>query len=113
MSKGKEKFDKVMHEWGQGELRSSSGELVKYPSENKRAIAIAYSEARKVNPNYGNSSLTPNDRKNVKKSISEEKKAQKDYTSRANKSRSKKVKSTFNHIKKEERTHEKEFEDLL
>ena len=53
MSKGKEKFDKVMHEWGQGELRSSSGELVKYPSENKRAIAIAYSEARKVDANYG------------------------------------------------------------
>lgn len=38
------KFQKVMHEYGQGELKSSSGQ----PVENqKQALAIAFSEKRR------------------------------------------------------------------
>ena len=53
MTKGQEKFDKVMHEWKEGKLHSSSGELVKHPSMQKQALAIAYSEARQVDSDYG------------------------------------------------------------
>ena len=43
-SKQKAKVEKVMHEWGKGELKSSSGKKV---SDQKQAIAIALSEARR------------------------------------------------------------------
>jgi hypothetical protein len=39
------KFEKVMHEFGKGTLRRSSGETVKSKDE---ALAIAFSEARKI-----------------------------------------------------------------
>lgn len=41
----KKKFDKVMHEFGKGTLKSSSGQSV---TDRKQAIAIAYSEARRA-----------------------------------------------------------------
>jgi hypothetical protein len=44
MKPGKKKFDKVMHEFGKGTLKSSSGKKV---TDQKQAIAIAYSEARR------------------------------------------------------------------
>ena len=54
MSKGKvlrdglskcPKFKRVMHEWGEGSLRSSSGKKV---TSQKQALAIAFSEARRA-----------------------------------------------------------------
>ena len=41
------KFEKVMHEWGQGKLHSGSkhGPLV---TNQKQALAISFSEARKA-----------------------------------------------------------------
>ena len=39
------KFEKVMHEWGEGTLNSSSGEPV---TSQKRALAIAFSEQRRA-----------------------------------------------------------------
>lgn len=47
-SKGKEKFEDVMHEYKEGELKSGSkkGPVVK---EKKQALAIAFSEMRKKN----------------------------------------------------------------
>lgn len=45
MSKGKKKVKKVMGEFKDGELHSSSGDLVTNP---KQAIAIALSEAKKA-----------------------------------------------------------------
>lgn len=50
--KAQEKFDKVMHEWKSGSLKSSSGEKVKYPKDHTRAVAIALSEARGIDPNF-------------------------------------------------------------
>jgi hypothetical protein len=46
-SKGKKKVEKVMHEFGEGELHSGSkkGPVV---SSKKQAVAIALSEARKA-----------------------------------------------------------------
>lgn len=46
--RGKAKVATVMHEWGQGKLRSGSkqGPVVK---GQKQAVAIALSEARKAN----------------------------------------------------------------
>lgn len=46
MPAAKAKVEKVMHEWGQGELHSGSksGPVV---SNQKQAVAIALSEARK------------------------------------------------------------------
>jgi len=44
-SKGKAKIHKVMEEYKQGDLRSSSGQKVK---ERPQAIAIALSEAREA-----------------------------------------------------------------
>lgn len=43
------KFDRVMHEWGQGELHSGSkhGPVVG-KGKQKVALAIAFSEARKA-----------------------------------------------------------------
>lgn len=43
MAKGKEKIRKVMHEFKEGTLRSSSGAKV---TSRKQAIAIGLSEAR-------------------------------------------------------------------
>lgn len=40
----KKKVKKVMHEWGQGKLKSSSGQKV---TDQKQAVAIALSEARR------------------------------------------------------------------
>ncbi len=48
---GKEKFDKVMREFSKGDLHSGNGDLV---TEEKQALAIAYSEAGKVDPDFGN-----------------------------------------------------------
>lgn len=48
-SKSEQKFQRVMHEFGQGELKSH-GRTV---DDQKQALAIAFSEARKVYPNYG------------------------------------------------------------
>ena len=42
-NKGKQKVEKVMHEYKHGELKSSSGRKVTNP---KQAIAIGLSEAR-------------------------------------------------------------------
>ena len=47
---GKDKMSKVMGEWKEGKLRSSSGKLVKYPSGRKQAIAIGLSESGQSNP---------------------------------------------------------------
>ena len=48
---GAEKFRKVLHEFKNKELHNgSSGDLV---TDRKQALAIAYSEARQVDPNYG------------------------------------------------------------
>ena len=44
-SKGEKKFDKVMREWGEGKLKSSSGDKVK---DQKQALAIAFSEKKKA-----------------------------------------------------------------
>jgi hypothetical protein len=107
---GEQKFNIIMSEYKSGELHNSNGGIV---TDKKQALAIAYSEARKIQPNYGKSSLTPIETKDIHKSISEEKKAQRDYTQRSKESRSKRVKTTFNHIKKEEHTHEKELKHLL
>ena len=40
-TKGQEKFDKTMQEWGQGKLKSSSGKKV---TSQSQALAIAFSE---------------------------------------------------------------------
>ena len=42
-TKGKEKVEKVMHEYKEGELKSSTGKKV---TSRKQAIAIGLSEAR-------------------------------------------------------------------
>lgn len=47
-TKGEKKFDKVMKEWGQGGLKSSSGKKVKSQSQ---ALAIAFSEKEKASKN--------------------------------------------------------------
>jgi hypothetical protein len=43
--KGKQKVEKVMHEYKQGQLKSSTGQKVTNP---KQAIAIGLSEAREA-----------------------------------------------------------------
>lgn len=43
LTKGKKKIAKVMHEYKEGKLKSSSGQKVSNP---KQAVAIALSEAR-------------------------------------------------------------------
>lgn len=48
-SKSEKKFQRVMHEFGQGELKSHDKKV----TDQKQALAIAFSEARKVYPNYG------------------------------------------------------------
>ena len=45
MAKKKTKFEKVMHEFKEGTLRSSSGKKV---TSRKQAIAIAFSEQRRA-----------------------------------------------------------------
>ena len=47
-SKGQKKFDKVMKEWKQGKLKSSSGKKV---VEQSQALAIGFSEKDKANIN--------------------------------------------------------------
>lgn len=48
-----EKFDKVMREWGKGELHhGSTGRVVKHPQEQDQALAIAFSEARGIDPKF-------------------------------------------------------------
>ena len=42
-TKGEKKFDKIMKEWGQGKIKSSSGGKVK---DQKMALAIAFSEKK-------------------------------------------------------------------
>ena len=44
-NKGDKKFDKVMHEWGQGKLSSSAGGKVKSQAP---ALAIAFSEKKRA-----------------------------------------------------------------
>jgi hypothetical protein len=44
VKEGEKKFGKVMHEWGQGDLKSSSGKPV---ADQKQALAIAFSEMRR------------------------------------------------------------------
>lgn len=44
-SKGKDKVEKVMHEFKEGDLKSSSGKKV---TSRKQAIAIGLSEAREA-----------------------------------------------------------------
>ena len=41
----KTKFAKVLHEWGQGKLKSPDGKVIK---DQKQALAVAFSEAGKV-----------------------------------------------------------------
>jgi len=48
-TKSEKKFQIVMHEFGQGELKSHG----KPVTDQKQALAIAFSEARKIYPNYG------------------------------------------------------------
>ena len=47
-TKGQEKFDKTMQEWGQGKLKSSSGKKV---TSQSQALAIAFSEKEKASKN--------------------------------------------------------------
>lgn len=48
--KGQSKFEKVMKEFGDGKLKDgASGKTV---SDKSKALAIAYSAAREVNPNF-------------------------------------------------------------
>ena len=47
-TKGQEKFDKVMHEWGQGKLKSSNGKKV---TSQSQALSIAFSEKEKASKN--------------------------------------------------------------
>ena len=52
---GQEKFELVMQEWKSGTLKAGqTSTVVSYPSGKDQALAIAFSEARKVDPNYGN-----------------------------------------------------------
>ena len=44
-SKHQKKIEKVMHEFGKGKLKSSSGDKV---TNQKQAVAIALSEARRL-----------------------------------------------------------------
>lgn len=48
-TKAEMKFNRVMHEFGQGKLKSHD----KVVTDQKQAVAIAFSEARKVNLDYG------------------------------------------------------------
>ena len=48
--KAERKFNIVMKEYADGKLKSASGDKV---TNRKQALAIAYSEARQVDPNYG------------------------------------------------------------
>lgn len=48
-NKADRKFQRVMHEFGHGKLKSHDQKV----TDQKQAVAIAFSEARKVNPNYG------------------------------------------------------------
>ena len=48
-SKSEKKFQKVMHEFGEGTLKSHN----KPVTDKRQALAIAFSEARDVYPNYG------------------------------------------------------------
>ena len=107
---GEQKFNIIMSEYKSGELHNSNGGIV---TDKKVALAIAYGEARKVQPNYGKSSLTPFEKVAIQNSVEEEQKAQKDYKIRQGYSKSPKVKKTFSHIRKEEHTHEKELKHLL
>ena len=43
--KAQEKIEKVMHEFGKGKLKSSTGDKV---TDRKQAIAIGISEAREI-----------------------------------------------------------------
>lgn len=47
-NKAERKFQRVMHEFGQGKLKSHDEKV----TDQTQAVAIAFSEARKVNPNY-------------------------------------------------------------
>ena len=47
---GKDKFDTVMAEYARGPLHSGDGSIVK---DKDQALAIAFSEARKVDPQFG------------------------------------------------------------
>ena len=49
----KKKFSKVMGEWKEGKLKSSSKDPVKYPQDKKRALAIAFSESGQSNKERG------------------------------------------------------------
>ena len=39
----------VMHEWKAGKLNNKFGSIVRYPEDRKVAIAVALSEANKLN----------------------------------------------------------------
>jgi len=53
ISKGQAKFDKVMQEWKDGKLEhGTTNEIVPYPDRQDIALAIAFSEARKINPQF-------------------------------------------------------------
>lgn len=49
VSKAKQKFDTVMHEFKEGRLASSSGAKV---TDKEQALAIAFSAARDIDPSY-------------------------------------------------------------
>lgn len=50
MAGAEDKFKKVMHEFKAGTLKSSSGRKV---TDKDQALAIAFSEARKIDPDFG------------------------------------------------------------
>lgn len=52
-SKARQKFEHVLREFEEGKLRSSTGQKV---TSRKQALAIAFSEARKIDPNFGKKS---------------------------------------------------------
>ena len=56
----KKKFSKVMGEWKAGDLKSSSGDPVKYPKDKKRALAIAFSESGQSNPKHEKGGVAEN-----------------------------------------------------
>lgn len=53
MSDAQNKFDYVMHEWKLGNLKhGTTGETVGYPDQQDMALAIAFSEAQRIDPNF-------------------------------------------------------------
>lgn len=75
---GKEKFHKVLHEFKEGTLTDGHGNKVK---NRNQAIAIAYSEARSVEPGYGSNPISLEKVKEIYIFVDEERTANRDIFS--------------------------------